>query len=39
MKWIKRVCRFGLVALFLFTAIAKLAIVNAFVKNMGELLA
>ena len=38
MKWIKRVCRFGLVALFLFTAIAKLAILNAFVKNMGELL-
>lgn len=39
MKWIKRVCRFGLVALFLFTAIAKLAIVKTFVKNMGELLA
>ena len=39
MKWIKRVCRFGLVALFLFTAIAKLAIISAFVKNMGELLA
>lgn len=38
MKWIVRVCRFGLAALFLFTAIAKLAIVNAFVKNMGELL-
>ena len=37
MKWIKRVCRFGLIALFLFTAIAKLAIINAFVKNMGEL--
>ena len=39
MKWIKRVCRFGLVALFLFTAIAKLAIVKEFVKNMSELLA
>jgi hypothetical protein len=39
MKWIKRICRFGLVALFLFTAIAKLAIVKEFVKNMGELLA
>jgi hypothetical protein len=39
MKWIKRICRFGLVALFLFTAIAKLAIIQAFVKNMGELLA
>ena len=37
--WIVRVCRYGLAALFLFTAIAKLAIVNAFVKNMGELLA
>lgn len=38
-KWFVRVCRYGLVALFLFTAIAKLAILNAFVKNMGELLA
>jgi uncharacterized integral membrane protein len=38
MKWIKRICRFGLVALFLFTAIAKLAIIQTFVKNMGELL-
>ena len=38
MKWIVRICRYGLAALFLFTAIAKLAIVNAFVKNMGELL-
>jgi len=37
--WAVRVCRYGLAALFLFTAIAKLAIVNAFVKNMGELLA
>jgi len=38
-KWFVRVCRYGLVVLFLFTAIAKLAIINAFVKNMGELLA
>ena len=38
MKWIVRVCRYGLAALFLFTAIAKLAIINTFVKNMGELL-
>jgi hypothetical protein len=38
LKWIIRICRFGLVALFLFTAIAKLAIVKTFVKNMGELL-
>ena len=37
-KWILRGCRFGLAALFLFTAIAKLAILRAFVKNMGELL-
>ena|SRR5690348_8238514 len=36
--WIVRICRFGLAALFLFTAIAKLAIVNAFAKNVGELL-
>jgi len=38
MKWLSRICRYGLAALFLFTAIAKLAIINAFVKNMGELL-
>ena len=38
-KWFARICRYGLVALFLFTAIAKLAIIKAFVKNMGELLA
>ena len=38
MKWLSSICRFGLAALFLFTAIAKLAIINAFVKNMGELL-
>ena len=36
--WVVRVCRYGLAALFLFTAIAKLAIIRAFVKNMGELL-
>ena len=39
LKWFVRVSRYGLAVLFLFTAIAKLAIVNAFVKNMGELLA
>jgi hypothetical protein len=39
MKWIVRICRYGLAALFLFTAIAKLAIVTAFAKNVGELLA
>ena len=36
--WIVRVCRYGLVALFLFTAIAKLAILKDFVTNMGLLL-
>jgi len=39
MKWIVRICRYALAALFLFTAIAKLAIVKTFVKNVGELLA
>ena len=39
LKWFVRVSRYGLVALFLFTAIAKLAIIRDFVKNMGELLA
>lgn len=38
LKWFVRVSRFGLAALFLFTAVAKLAIISAFVKNMGELL-
>ncbi|HXS02338.1 MAG TPA: MauE/DoxX family redox-associated membrane protein [Pyrinomonadaceae bacterium] len=37
-KWVVRICRFGLAALFLLTAIAKLAIIKTFVKNMGELL-
>ena len=37
-KWILYVSRFGLVALFLFTAFAKLAIIRAFVENMGQLL-
>ena len=37
-KWAVRICRFGLAALFLFTAIAKLAIIKTFIKNMGELL-
>jgi len=38
-KWFVRVCRYGLIVLFLFTALAKLRVINAFVKNMGELLA
>jgi len=36
--WIVRVCRYGLAALFLFTAIAKLAILKEFVTKVGELL-
>ena len=35
--WLSRISRFSLAALFLFTAVAKLAIVQAFVKNVGEL--
>ncbi len=38
-KWLGRISRFGLAALFLFTAGAKLAIVKAFAINMSELLA
>src|ERR1700752_5265773 len=38
LKWFVRISRYGLAALFLFTAIAKLAIIKTFVKNMGELL-
>jgi hypothetical protein len=34
-----QICRFGLAALFLFTAGAKLAIVKAFAANVAELLA
>jgi len=37
LTWLSRISRFALAALFLFTAIAKLAIVQAFVKNVGEL--
>ena len=37
-KWILLISRFGLAALFLFTAGAKLAIIHAFVDNMGQLL-
>jgi hypothetical protein len=33
-----RLCRYGLAALFLFTAIAKLVIVKAFAVNVAELL-
>jgi hypothetical protein len=37
-KWLSIVSRFALVALFLFTAVAKIAIIQAFAKNVGELL-
>ena len=37
-KWLVRISRFGLVALFLFTAIAKLAVIHGFVDNVGQLL-
>jgi len=37
-KWLVRVCRFGLAALFLFTAGAKLAVLNKFAGNVAELL-
>ena len=37
-KWIVRISRFFLAALFLFTAGAKLAILSAFVHNMAQLL-
>ena len=37
-RWLVRICRFGLAALFLFTAGAKLAILNTFVLNVASLL-
>jgi hypothetical protein len=37
-KWLVRICRFGLAALFLFTAGAKRAILNTFVTNVASLL-
>lgn len=37
LKWLVHISRFGLVALFLFTAAAKLAIVKAFAANVAEL--
>ncbi len=37
LKWLVHISRFGLVALFLFTAGAKLAIVKAFAANVAEL--
>src|SRR5436305_10769979 len=37
-RWVVHVCRFGLAALFLFPAGAKLAILNTFVTNVASLL-
>ena len=37
LKWLVNISRFGLAALFLFTAVAKLAIVKAFAANVAEL--
>src|SRR5229473_2174973 len=37
-KWLVHIFRFGLAALFLFTAGAKLAILNTFVTNVASLL-
>lgn len=38
LRWLGRISRFGLAALFLFTAGAKLVIVTAFAANVSELL-
>ena len=38
LKWLVRISRFGLAALFLFTAGAKLVIARAFAANVAELL-
>ena len=37
LKWLVQICRFGLAALFLFTAGAKLAIVKDFAGNVAQL--
>src|SRR5437660_6135888 len=37
-KWVSRLCRFGLAALFVFTAGAKLCILRDFVSKVAELL-
>jgi len=39
LKWIVIICRFGLAALFMFTAVAKIAIAKTFAANVSELLA
>src|SRR5574341_2688272 len=38
LRWLVHISRFGLAALFLFTAGAKLAIVKTFATNVAELL-
>ena len=38
LRWVVHISRFGLVALFLFTAGAKIVIIKAFAANVGELL-
>jgi len=38
LRWLVNICRFGLAALFLFTAGAKIAIIKTFAANVGELL-
>ena len=37
-KWLVHICRFGLAALFILTAGAKLAVLNKFAGNVAELL-
>src|SRR6478672_5279856 len=39
LRWLVHISRFGLAALFLFTAGAKIAIIKTFATNAGELLA
>jgi hypothetical protein len=38
LRWVVRICRFGLAALFLFTAGAKMAVLKTFAGNIAELL-
>jgi hypothetical protein len=38
LTWLARISRFFLAALFLFTAVAKLAVVKGFAENVGQLL-
>ncbi len=38
LRWLVQICRFGLAALFAFTAIAKLSMITTFASNVAELL-